>query len=133
MHPRKEKQQTNSRLRAPRVPSIPSVNNLFSKALTKEIFLFDQSFFIAQAIKKRVFLFDQSFFIAQAIKKRVFLFDQSFFIAQAFKKRVFLFDHGFSVSYLILRFQTKLISLWKLIFQPKFIFQFYISYLTPAS
>ena len=99
MHPRKEKQQTNSRLRAPRVPSIPSVNNLFSKALTKEIFLFDQSFFIAQA----------------------------------FKKRVFLFDHGFSVSYLILRFQTKLISLWKLIFQPKFIFQLYFSYLTPAS
>ena len=62
MHPRKEKQQTNSRLRAPRVPSIPSVNNLFSKALTKEIFLFDQSFFIAQVYKKR-FLLDQSFFI----------------------------------------------------------------------
>ena len=98
MHPRKEKQQTNSRLRTPRVPSIPTVNDLFSKALTKEIFLFDQGFFIAQVYKKSI-----------------------------------LVDQGFSVSYLILRFQTKLISLWKLIFQPKFIFQFYISYLTPAS
>ena len=99
MHPRKEKQQTNSRLRTPRVPSIPTVNDLFSKALTKEIFLFDQSFFITQVYKKRFLLLDQSF----------------------------------SVPYLILRFQTKLISLWKLIFQPKFIFQFYFSYLTPAS
>ena len=98
MHPRKEKQQTNSRLRAPRVPSIPTVNDLFSKALTKEIFLFDQGFFIAQVYKKR-----------------------------------FLLDQSFSVFYFILRFQTKLISLWKLIFQPKFIFQFYFSYLTPAS
>ena len=99
MRLRTEPKQPQIRLRTPRVPSVPSTNDSFLKALTKEIFLFDQSFFIAQA----------------------------------FKKRVFLFDHGFSVSYLILRFQTKLISLWKLIFQPKFIFQLYFSYLTPAS
>ena len=99
MHPRKEKQQTNFHLRAPRVPSVPSVIDLFSKALTKEIFLFDQGFFFVQIYKGNGIDFSQSL----------------------------------SIPNLIFRFQTKLISLWKLIFQPKFIFQFYISYLTPAS
>ena len=99
MRLRTEPKQPQIRLRTPRVPSVPSTNDSFLKALTKEIFLFDQGFFIVPAFKRNVFRFHQGLFI----------------------------------PYLILRFQTKLISLWKLIFQPKFIFQFYYSYLTPAS
>ena len=116
MRLRTEPQLTQIRLRTPRVPSVPFTNNSFSKALTKEIFLFDQGFFFAQVSRRRA-----SFI------------DQGFFIVPAFKRNVFRFHQGLFIPYLILRFQTKLISLWKLIFQPKFIFQFYISYLTPAS
>ena len=68
MHPRKEKQQTNFHLRAPRVPSVPSVIDLFSKALTKEIFLFDQSFFIAP-LSKPVDLFRIVIFEKKAFKE----------------------------------------------------------------
>lgn len=116
MHPRKEKQQTQTHLRAPRVPSVPAVIDSFSKALTKEIFLFDQGFFFVPASRKKTSLSDQGFFFVSALKRNVFRFHQ-----------------GLLIPNLILRFQTKLIFLWKLIFQPKFIFQFYISYLTPAS
>lgn len=63
MRLRTEPQLTQVRLRAPRVPSVPFTNSSFSKALTKEIFLFDQSFLFSKAFKKRVFLFDQSVFI----------------------------------------------------------------------
>ena len=47
MRLRTEPQQPQIRLRTPRVPSVPSTNDSFLKALTKEIFLFDQSFFIS--------------------------------------------------------------------------------------
>ncbi|MPM81879.1 hypothetical protein SDC9_128936 [bioreactor metagenome] len=46
MRPRMEKNQTPKRIRTPRVPSVSSRTVLFFKALTKEIFLFDQGFFI---------------------------------------------------------------------------------------
>ena len=114
MRLRTEPQLTQIHLRTPRVPSVPFTNNSFSKALTKEIFLFDQSFFfskehkksvslfdqivsISKAFKKRVFLFEQSVSISKASRKRVFHFDQSFLISKASKKRVFLFDQSFLI------------------------------------
>ena len=99
MRLRTEPQLTQIRLRTPRVPSAPSTNDSISKALTKEIFLFDQSFFISEKPNKRVFLFDQSFLLSKAFKKRVFLLDQSFFILVLPLKQ-FLFKFVFSQYYI---------------------------------
>jgi len=99
MRLRTEPQLTQIRLRTPRVPSVPSTNDSFSKALTKEIFLFDQSFFFSKQPKKSVFLFDQSGYISKASKKRVFLFDQSVFI-RIFPLKQFLFKFVFSQYYI---------------------------------
>ena len=97
MRLRTEPKQPQIRLRTPRVPSVPSTNDSFLKALTKEIFLFDQSFFISEKPNKSVFLLDQSFYITKENYKRVFLFDQSVLVSKAAEKRVFLFDQSFSI------------------------------------
>ena len=99
MRLRTEPQLTQIRLRTPRVPSVPFTNSSFSKALTKEIFLFDQSFFISKEPKKSVILFDHSFLFSKAFKKRVFLLDQSFFILVLPLKQ-FLFKFVFSQYYI---------------------------------
>ena len=99
MRLRTEPQLTQIRLRTPRVPSVPFRNDSLSKALTKEIFLFDQSFLFSKEPKKSVFLFDQSVFISKESYKRVFLFDQSFFI-RIFPLKQFLFKFVYSQYYI---------------------------------
>ena len=71
MSPRVQTNRDQNRSRTPRIPKILSRFHLFLQALTKMIFIFDQSFFIGanclstlDCMKKEAF-FDQSFFISQ--------------------------------------------------------------------
>lgn len=102
MSPRVQTNRDQIRRRTPRIPKILTRFHLFLQALTKMIFIFDQSFFIGakclgilDCMKKEAFL-DQSFFIGAddlgvlACKKKEAFFDQSFFISQ-FSNRIRLF------------------------------------------
>jgi len=68
MSPRVQADSHQESLRTPRVPKFFSRFNLFLQALTKMIFIFDQSFFITHS-SKLIRLFRIFVFKANAIKK----------------------------------------------------------------
>ena len=66
MSPRVQANESQKRLRTPRIPFLFFQTDLIFKALTKEIFLFDQSFFIAPLSKPidllRIVVFEKKAF-----------------------------------------------------------------------
>lgn len=68
MSPRVQASKYQKRLRTPRIPFLFFKTDLIFKALTKEIFLFDQSFFIAP-LSKLVDLFRIAIFEKKTFKE----------------------------------------------------------------
>jgi len=76
MSPRVQADKVQKRLRTPRIPSLLFQFDLVSKALTKMIFIFDQSFFIAHVSRVvallRIVAFEKLTFQKSAFKESLF-------------------------------------------------------------